>query len=888
LLGYAHASVEVASFCSLPLGVVFWQTSEPMLTVVVKATFSLMREGEAPLAQEQERLSLDVPDPLGDAAGLKYASDFVPKKARADVIVVGHAHAPEPATSIPVRITIDVLDKQFVARSGEPVRKIPLVPRHLRATTEPTAPAVTVGARAAWAPERLTKRFGVIGPDGIPAAPLGDRFDYQFFNAAPPDQQLNLLRPNGSILLEGLMPGAPRRHVWLPGHRPRVFYYGASGPGPRAAEVPLVSDTLWIDTDRGICTITWRGALALARAGEPPTVLVLSLEPRGAAQSWTTLRDLLGAAIRTRAVEARDLRVPEPLAPVEDPVSESIVEVTAHELPDDDDDERETPRDARIDAAELSAARAKFSKTQVLADPDEEQVPTQTGFAPKRSESPEPPEARGPEKEDAEAASTAPPASMRGLLARGLQRPADTAPLVGAAPPKSEIEVDLKAQLPRMAIRAPMDDEESTFSNLKARARVIQSDDTDTVEEDARDKQGVVTRTVTVPDAVRASLGLPFRAGQPADTEELGEGEAPKGPRPIAQLAFWGAPPKLPEPSSGPGADDEGDERTPAPAPGKSYGIARAPTLPFTKDSPPLSGVEATGVIDLQRVRQQAVPFRGSGDAAKEEGTGLIDPERIRAEAVPFRQADPSAPAPLAAPSTAPSPRRVPSPEDVTRSIPMEALRTPAVPFQDPDQPAGDTAQLAPRLAVPALGVEPPPAPIAPPPEAPGDDSMAPTEPPAAAKATPAQGALLELEKYAGIKAQIWAGAKPLPILLEEHKLTEVDWLEQERRYGEALAQESNEGKSDLARKVRAAIEAARDQLAKDGGDDMSLDEFADLRAAVEASANPSSVLKERGVSEASWRNIRRRFQKRVQGDPALGAELRKKLDAARAARAAR
>jgi hypothetical protein len=84
-----------------------------------------------------------------------------------------------------------------------------------------------------------------------------------------------------------------------------VFLFGESGPGEFAPEVPLVCDTLWIDTDQSICTLTWRGVIALARSTEAPRGFVLSLEPRGAAQSWAALRDVLDAATWTRADEPR-------------------------------------------------------------------------------------------------------------------------------------------------------------------------------------------------------------------------------------------------------------------------------------------------------------------------------------------------------------------------------------------------------------------------------------------------------------------------------------------------------------------------------------------------------------------------------------------------------
>ena len=39
--------------------------------------------------------------------------------------------------------------------------------------------------------------------------------------------------------------------------------------GRPASFLALTCDTLWIDTDRGICTLVWRGTVPLTHAQEP-------------------------------------------------------------------------------------------------------------------------------------------------------------------------------------------------------------------------------------------------------------------------------------------------------------------------------------------------------------------------------------------------------------------------------------------------------------------------------------------------------------------------------------------------------------------------------------------------------------------------------------------
>src|SRR5262245_51195245 len=100
--------MEVVSACPLPVGSLVWQawSGAVVLTVVCKATFRL-RSIESPLADEQ--------DPIFDAdrywnddprRGLCTATDLVPFKRRAEVILVGHAHAPfgAPVRSLVARL----------------------------------------------------------------------------------------------------------------------------------------------------------------------------------------------------------------------------------------------------------------------------------------------------------------------------------------------------------------------------------------------------------------------------------------------------------------------------------------------------------------------------------------------------------------------------------------------------------------------------------------------------------------------------------------------------------------------------------------------------------------------------------------------------------------
>src|SRR5262245_33860591 len=99
--------VDVARFYPLPVGIVAWSAPEPRLTVVVKATFTIAADGIAELATEQEPLTLDRPFPRCDDGDLEAASDFAPRKARADVLLAGSAHAHAPMHTLTAGFAVD-------------------------------------------------------------------------------------------------------------------------------------------------------------------------------------------------------------------------------------------------------------------------------------------------------------------------------------------------------------------------------------------------------------------------------------------------------------------------------------------------------------------------------------------------------------------------------------------------------------------------------------------------------------------------------------------------------------------------------------------------------------------------------------------------------------
>ncbi|UQA63160.1 DUF2169 family type VI secretion system accessory protein [Polyangium aurulentum] len=300
-----------------------WQPrpSTFVLTLVLKTTYAL-QPGESPL------IVPDKPSPDnrywedGRQGSLQTPSDLVPYKRYADVLVSGHAYAPrgQPVTSLVARVAVGEVNKavevhgdRFWMPDGRlsmpsPFTKMPLrwerasggpgtwnpagVPanpppdaRNLR----PTPNLLPVGA-ALQSPAALLPPacFGPLAPhwperaaklrwhapswphEAWNARPVPEDLDAAYFNAAPPDQIAAQLPAELWITLEHLHPDLPRLTTLLEGTIPRAVLQRAGAE----QELRLRCDTLWIDTDRKTCTLTWRCAVPLQHPREEGVVLV--------------------------------------------------------------------------------------------------------------------------------------------------------------------------------------------------------------------------------------------------------------------------------------------------------------------------------------------------------------------------------------------------------------------------------------------------------------------------------------------------------------------------------------------------------------------------------------------------------------------------------------
>lgn len=312
--------MDIVSLCPLRVSGFTWQahTGAYALTVIVKATFLLEPE-ELPLASKQEAVCDEETSWDADPRkSIRVPSDRAPYKARADVMLVGHAYAPrrQPVRSLIARIVVGEVDKSievwcdrgFRIRDnqlleGPRFAEMSLAWEHAAGGSDTNNP---VGMRFDATPDRygmvslpnlqpvgisVSKRSDTFAP--VAFGPIGSRwparvqklrryvggfrdpgwersalpadFDPGYFQSAPSDQLVDEIRPNERIVLENLHPEHARLVTALPGVRPRAIVDRATG---EREEIRVVGDTLWIDTDRKLCCVVWRGRIGLRHAAE--------------------------------------------------------------------------------------------------------------------------------------------------------------------------------------------------------------------------------------------------------------------------------------------------------------------------------------------------------------------------------------------------------------------------------------------------------------------------------------------------------------------------------------------------------------------------------------------------------------------------------------------
>lgn len=324
--------MDLVSLCPFPVQPLFWHPAEgrTALTIVAKATF-VTAPGESVPAAAPEPIAAEDRS-WTDSGAATFASDgpdgsvwmphdLAPLKLRADVLVVGHAYARggAPVDSLVARIAVGRVDKSIEVhgsrvRSSQgafraPKRALKLPLAYERAAGGPGTDnpvGLAPGARDTNGNLRLPSLvpvgfridgdqwpppigFGPIAPSwppraakAPPAHAFGWDVDPAYHQVAPPDQQTAYLRPKDRITLEHLHPKHPRLVTRVPLISPVARVEPSDGA---PMEVPLLADTLWIDTRRGLFTITYRGHTEVSGPAVKGVVFVRPDAPAPPAQA---------------------------------------------------------------------------------------------------------------------------------------------------------------------------------------------------------------------------------------------------------------------------------------------------------------------------------------------------------------------------------------------------------------------------------------------------------------------------------------------------------------------------------------------------------------------------------------------------------------------------
>jgi hypothetical protein len=277
---------------------------------VVKASFSLQTSPMTPAAVAEPFHASDVHHRGQPMAHVTAASDYVPWKTRIDVTALGHACAVDanPAPEVNARFALlaegkPLFDKPVRAvgeRAGpdaapRPFTKMPIV--YERAYGGSATPANPIGRGTdddeqpnlvdptnVWRPAGYgpisslwplrARRLGVTMRRALdaPIVELPPTFDTAYFQSAPQDQQIAELPPDAVVVLEGFDPGRARVEVALPLAMAVGAAYGLDAASPDApTPIAFRADTLHVDADRWLATITFRGLITLrdeAQIGE--------------------------------------------------------------------------------------------------------------------------------------------------------------------------------------------------------------------------------------------------------------------------------------------------------------------------------------------------------------------------------------------------------------------------------------------------------------------------------------------------------------------------------------------------------------------------------------------------------------------------------------------
>jgi hypothetical protein len=278
------------------------------ISIFVKGTFRIVHGEISILADEGDEMVGDVYRDGDPTHSLLYPSDFVPFKPCADTLVIATAFAPNRLAipHFPVVIRIGGLSKTLIiygerrwkrvlfgwvpgeaiatgsesiiyenawggkdyfqnptgrGRITEVMHNVEFPSALVRNKNDVIAPAGFGPLASSWEPR--CKKSGTYNREWLnglwPWFPSD--FDWSYFNAAPPDQQLEgYLRGDEELEFMNLHAQRALYKSFLPGLRLRCFLNECLPSDDNLfREVPLNLDTLWVNMDEEKLVLVWRG-----------------------------------------------------------------------------------------------------------------------------------------------------------------------------------------------------------------------------------------------------------------------------------------------------------------------------------------------------------------------------------------------------------------------------------------------------------------------------------------------------------------------------------------------------------------------------------------------------------------------------------------------------
>jgi len=301
--------MEIVNATTFPFAVLPGKVRPPewSATLIVKASFALRHGGPAVPLPEPLPLMGDVYRDEELTNDCLYESDFAFWKQHADVLLVGTCHAPggKPTTACRIEFGVGKWSKALAVIGNRRWKKSLLMSSASDPESFNAIPVTYLNAyggegfeknpagrgyEKAYLPnvEPLEDRISSPGdrPDPAGFGPLNrtwvqrtsklgsyrgkymkerwphfpEDFDFTYFNAAPEDQQFRkYLRGDEELRFENLHPKQASYRSALPGIRIRGFLSEKLASGKKFREVPMNLDTLFVDLDKEVLVLVWRG-----------------------------------------------------------------------------------------------------------------------------------------------------------------------------------------------------------------------------------------------------------------------------------------------------------------------------------------------------------------------------------------------------------------------------------------------------------------------------------------------------------------------------------------------------------------------------------------------------------------------------------------------------